>query len=318
MCTALSLTLGEHCFARNLDLEYSLGESVIFTPGNFPLSFRYAGTLHSHHAILGAGVERQGYPLYYDGFNDRGLCMASLAFPEFAHYPAPAAGSVAPFELTAWILGQCADVSEAENLLRSTHLGAIPFSPELPLTPVHWIVSDGRRCLVLEPREYGLDVRENPAFVLANSPPLDYHLQNLRQYLHLSPRQPENGMAPGMALTGCSRGIGAVGLPGDLSSPSRFLRAVYGLQHCPADADPLNQALHILDTVSQTRGLVQLENGLEYTRYTGVCCPDRGLYVYTTYENRCPTAVDIHGLDQEGRTLRCFPMERRQRLHTVN
>ena len=316
MCTAIAFLGRGACFARNLDLEYSLGESVICTPENYPLSFRCAGTLQTHYPILGAGVERQGYPLYYDGINDRGLCMAGLAFPEYAHYPDAEAGSVAPFELIPWVLGQCATVAEAEKLLCSTHLGAIQFSPDLPLTPMHWIVSDGTQALVIEPRAHGLDLLPNPTRVLANSPPLAFHLENLRQYLSLQPREPENTLAPGLDLRPFSRGTGAMGLPGDLSSPSRFLRACYAL-HNSGEGD-IQQALRILQTVSQAKGLVQLDNGLEYTRYTGICCPSQGLYAYTTYENPSVTAIDMTKLDTKGRRLQCFPMEHQLRVHMAN
>ena len=318
MCTAISYTAASHYFARNLDLEYSLGESVLFTPRNFPLSFRRCGTVKNHYTILGAGVIRDRTPLYYDGFNEKGLCMAGLAFPEFAHYPQPGEGSVAPFELIPWVLGQCATVQEAESLLRSTHVGALAFSPELPLTPMHWLIADNRDCLVLEPRETGLEILRNPTKVLTNAPDFLWHQNNLRQYLHLSTAQPDNTLVPELELSLCSRGTGAVGLPGDLSSPSRFLRAAFALHHSRQDPEPLTQCFHILETVSQTRGLVELENGQEFTHYTGCCCPDQGQYIYTTYENRQLTAVDAGRLDPEGKELSAFPMLRRQNIHLQN
>ena len=177
---------------------------------------------------------------------------------------------------------------------------------------------DNRDCLVLEPRETGLEILRNPTKVLTNAPDFLWHQNNLRQYLHLSTAQADNTLVPELELSLCSRGTGAVGLPGDLSSPSRFLRAAFALHHSRQDPEPLTQCFHILETVSQTRGLVELENGQEFTHYTGCCCPDQGLYIYTTYENRQLTAVDAGRLDPEGKELSAFPMLRRQNIHLQN
>ena len=190
MCTAISFHGQHFYFGRTLDHDRSYGEEVVITPRRFPLPFREERPSENHHAVIGVAHVADGYPLYYDAMNEKGLCMAGLRFQPHARYPGGSGARIAPFELIPWVLGQCATVAEAEKLLCSTHLGAIQFSPDLPLTPMHWIVSDGTQALVIEPRAHGLDLLPNPTRVLANSPPLAFHLENLRQYLSLQPRVP--------------------------------------------------------------------------------------------------------------------------------
>lgn len=100
MCTALTFTAGDHYFGRNLDLEYSYYESVVITPRNFPLQFRSAPGLPVHHALIGAAIVVDDYPLYFDATNDYGLSMAGLNFPGNAVYHPrnPSKTNVAPFE----------------------------------------------------------------------------------------------------------------------------------------------------------------------------------------------------------------------------
>ena len=86
MCTAISYKIGGRLFGRNLDVEHSYGESVILTPRNFTLSFRKRDNVARHYAFIGTGIERLGYPLYFDGVNEHGLCIAGLNFVGNARY----------------------------------------------------------------------------------------------------------------------------------------------------------------------------------------------------------------------------------------
>lgn len=312
MCTAVSWQNGGHWFGRNLDLEYSYEEQVVVTPRNFFLPFRAASALPRHYALIGVAYVREGYPLYYDGANEKGLCMAGLNFPGYAVYRPYRSGqeNIAPFELIPWVLGRCATVGQARELLGRTHLLHHAFSSELPLTPLHWLLADAEESLVLEWLEDGLHLHENPVGILTNAPPFDHQMSHLRQYLALSPEEPEgrDGLIP------LSRGTGAVGLPGDLSSQSRFVRAAFTKLNSVAgsgEEDCVSQFFHILGSVAQTRGCVRLEGGkLERTVYSSCISADRGIYYYTTYENSRVTAVDMHREDLEGRELVGYPLRR--------
>ena len=314
MCTAITFHAADHYFGRTLDYETSFGERVVVTPRNFPLPFRCAPPLKEHHALIGMAAVADGYPLYFEATNEYGLSMAGLNFPVSAHYHSYAAGrrNIAPYELIAWLLGQCATVNEALTLLEEVNVVNTPFSPKLPLTPLHWLLADKNDALTVEPMNEGLQLHENTVGVLTNEPPFPTQQFLLANYMGLSREEAENRLSPDLKLTPYSRGMGAMGLPGDLSSPSRFVRAAFVKSNSvtpDGDRDSINQFFHILASVSQPKGCVHLGDGVyEFTRYTSCCNTDRGIYYYTTYDNSHPTGVDMHRCDLDGEKLISYPL----------
>lgn len=320
MCTAVSMLQGEHYFGRTLDLDRSLGEQVVVTPRNYPFRFRGAGEMLHHQAMVGMALVREGYPLYYEACNQSGLAMAGLNFPGNARYGKPRTGrdNVASFELIPWVLGQCAGVEEARVLLGRLQLTDTPFQPELPPAPLHWMMADGEQAAVVECTAEGLRVDPNPAGVLTNNPPFPYQMRHLAQYLNLTREEPVNRFAPGLELVPDCLGMGAVGLPGDLSSPSRFVRAAFARGNAlpgETEEERVGQFFHVMDTVAQVKGLARAgREGFERTVYTCCCNTRRGIYYYTTYENRQITAVDMAQADLEGEELAVWPLCRDQQI----
>ena len=176
MCTAITYSTKDHYFGRNLDLEYSYHEEVVVAPRNFPLLFRKCGSICSHYALIGMAFVVDDYPLYYDATNEKGLSMAGLNFPGNAHYFEERDGAVniAPFEFVPWILGQCASVEEARQLLSRVNLININFSQVLPLSPLHWMIADQKEAIVVESVKDGLKVYDNPVGVMTNNPTFTY------------------------------------------------------------------------------------------------------------------------------------------------
>ena len=313
MCTAITYCTKDFYFGRNLDLEYSYQEQVTITPRNFPLSFRCAGPIAHHYAMIGIATVSDGYPLYYDATNEKGLSMAALNFPGNAVYLPPkySLDNITPFELIPWILSQCRSVAEALPLLKQLNIVKIPFSQQFPLSPLHWILSDKNSSITVEPLSDGLRIYENPIGVLTNNPPFDYHMHNLKNYLNLTREEPENRFAPQTDLTPYSRGMGSIGLPGDLSSSSRFVRAAFTKLNSvsdPSECASVSQFFHILGSVAQQRGCVQVGDGFEITVYSSCCNTNRGIYYYTTYENRQIVGVDLHSEDLESIRLVSYPL----------
>ena len=317
MCTAITCKTKDHYFGRNLDLEYSYRETVTVTPRNFPFSFRKTGNMDHHFAMIGMAHIAQGYPLYYDSTNELGLSAAGLNFPENADYKPYCRGkdNVTPFELIPWILGQCADVSQAEKLLANCNLLRENFSSELPLSPLHWIFADRKRSITVEAVASGLKIYENPVGVLTNNPPFDHQLFQLNNFLHLTAGDPKNtfaGESDAFPLKRYSRGMGAIGLPGDASSMSRFVRAAFVKLNSvsgDSEAESVSQFFHILRSVEMPRGCVRLGPEVyEITQYTSCCNTDRGIYYYTTYDQSQVHAVDLHREDLQGSKLICYPL----------
>ena len=316
MCTALTLLTNDHYFGRNLDLEYAYKETVTITPNGFPLVFRHSPALLSHYAMIGMAFVSDNYPLYYDATNEKGLSIAGLNFPKNAAYRKPQKGihNITSFELIPWILGQCSTVRETRTLLRQTNLIDEPFDNKLPLSPLHFIISDRSESLTVEPMSDGLKLYPNPLGVLTNNPPFPLQMFHLNNYMHLSPHTPKNFFSAEFPLEIYSNGMGALGMPGDWSSQSRFVKTAFLKLNSvcgPSEEESVNQFFHLLGAVEHPRGSVVMDNGLcEITLYSSCCNTDRGIYYYRTYENSGISAVDLHRENLDGSRLINYPLNK--------
>lgn len=323
MCTAVTLQANDHYFGRNLDLEYSYHEEVVITPRNYPFHFRVLPTVVHHYAMIGMATVSDGYPLYYEATNECGLSMGGLNFPGNACYNPMNSGkdNVAPFELIPHILGSCANITEATERLNRINIAEISFSEEFPLSSLHWIVADQDQSIVIEQTVNGLNIYDNPIGILTNNPPFPYHIENLKNYIHLSPGDPKGVFSEAWKLCHYSRGQGAIGLPGDWSSASRFVRAAFiKANSCSNDNEDssVSQFFHILNGVSMPRGCVMVDGKPEITVYSCCCNTDKGIYYYTTYDNSQITAVDMYAEDLNGSELYTFPLSKTQIIKKMN
>lgn len=324
MCTALTYSANNHYFGRNLDLSYTYRETVTVTPRNYPFLFRRMDTISAHYALIGMAMVEEDYPLYYEATNEAGLSMAGLNFPGIAVYQEEKRGmdNVTPFEFIPWILSQCATVAEALKYLNQCNLVAIPFSSGLPLSPLHWIISDQAESITVEPIASGLMIYKNPVGVLTNNPPFDYQMYNLANYMNLTREAPVNRFSDKITLKPYCLGIGGMGLPGDLSSVSRFVKAAFTKLNSVSgetDEENVTQFFHILDSVEQQRGCVEVKDGeYEITVYSSCCNTDKGIYYYTTYGNRQITGVNMHHTNLEADRLTFFPLVTGQQIRMEN
>ena len=324
MCTAAVYRTGDFYFGRTMDLDRSFGEEIVVTPRSYPLHFRQARALNAHYAMIGAAVVQDGYPLYYDGFNEKGLSMAGLNFVGNAvyHDALQDKDNIAQFEFIPWILGQCASVRDARRLLSRINLTPVPFRENFFVAQLHWIIADQNETIVVEPMASGVKVYDDPAEVLTNNPPFPQQLFQLNNYMTLSPRPPVNNFSDRLALQAYSHGIGAIGLPGDLSSQSRFARAAFHLLNShsgDSEQECVSQLFHVLDTVSMPRGSCILESGWYYfTVYTSCFSAGRGIYYYRTYDNPQISAVRLYCCDLSQRGLIRFPMLQELQVHWQN
>ncbi len=300
MCTAATYKTKDHYFGRNLDLEYSYNETVTITPRNYPFHFRHEKTMDSHYAIIGMAYVQDNYPLYYEGTNEVGLSMAGLNFPKNAVYYEKAEGldNITPFEFIPWILGQCKDMTEVKKLLSRLNLLNENYSQALPLSPLHWIISDKECSIVVEAVADGMKIYDNPVGILTNNPTFDYHMTNLTNYMGMSVEDPVNSFSDKLALETYCKGMGAMFLPGDYSSASRFVKASFVKMNSVSgdgEKESVSQFFHILRSVEMPRGLVKAGEGkYEMTVYSCCCNTDKGIYYYTTYDNSEIKAVHMN------------------------
>lgn len=324
MCTAATYVTRDHYFGRNFDLEYSYHETVTITPRNYPFVFRRTGEQKSHYAIIGMAYVVDQYPLYYDATNEKGLSMAGLNFPGNAVYHPERADkeNIAPFELIPWLLGQCATIADVKECLAKMNLVKINYSEDLPLSPLHWMISDHDSSITLECLSDGLHVYDNPVGVLTNNPPFEYQMFNLNNYMHVTADHPVNRFSDQIKLERYSLGMGSIGLPGDLSSLSRFVKAVFTKVNSisgESESESISQFFHILDSVQQQRGCTLAREGqYEITLYSSCCNTDQGIYYYKTYENSQISAVHLHHEDLDGNSLISYPLITGQQILTQN
>ncbi len=324
MCTAATYKTADFYFGRTLDYEFSYGDEVTVTPRNYPFHFADQGELQTHYALIGMACVTEEYPLYYDAANEKGLGMAGLNFVGNAVYSDWKEGrdNIAQYELIPWILGQCATVKEVRALLAKINITNRPFNEKFPLAQLHWIIADSAGTITVECVQEGLKIYDNPVGVLTNNPPFDEQMFALKNYMHLSAKSPVNTFAPGLELTPYSRGMGAIGLPGDLSSQSRFVRVAFTKMNSisgEGEQESVSQFFHILGSVDQQRGCCVLDDGrCEVTLYTSCCNASRGIYYYTTYDNHQITAVDMHREKLDGEKLVYYPAIKEEQIRFQN
>lgn len=282
MCTAISYKTTHHYFGRNLDVERGYGENVVMTPRNYPLAFRYIKPLTTHYALIGMAVVMGDYPLYFETTNEMGLSMAGLNFPENAMYYDYQEGkeNIAPFELIPYLLGKCSSVKEVKEALENVNVVHCNFSEQLSVTPLHWMISDKEESITLECVKDGMKVYENPVDVLTNNPPFELQMKNWEKQTEL---------------------------PGDFSSSSRFIKAVFVKDKSVcngSEKESVHQFFRILQSVAMPKGCVMTKDGLyQYTRYTCCCNTDTQVYYYMTYDDMTIQTVNLHEMDLDDDSL---------------
>lgn len=324
MCTCINFKTKDHYFGRTLDLDYNFNEKIVVTPRNYNFHLKNGKSFNTKYAFIGVASVVDNYPLYAEATNEMGLSIAGLEFPENAYYQKMKKEkiNIAPFELPTWILGNFSTIKELKTIIDNLNIIDIPFSKEVALSPLHWMISDKEECIVLEAIKEGLKVYSNPIGVLTNNPPFSYHLTNINNYINLTPDITDNRFSSKVKLHTYGLGMGAIGLPGDNSPASRFVRVAFNKLNSECDTDEessISQFFHILDTVIVVRGTTQTQNKKwNITTYT--CCAniDRGIYYYKTYNNSQITAVRMKEENKNSKYLTIYNLENYQRIRYMN
>lgn len=317
------MTGSKHYFGRNLDLEYDFGQQVVITPRGYRIALSQEPEMATHYAIVGMASVQNNYPLYADAINEKGLGMAGLHFALYGVYPARVENekyTVSPYEYILWVLGKCATLAEARDLVEKTTLSDVPFSKDLPLSKLHWMVSDATGSFIVEPCADGLKIHDDPLGVLTNDPPFDFQTTNLNYSLNLEAAYPVSRFGPDTDLKPLGKGLGAVGLPGDSSAVSRFIRIAFNRANSVCDKDEpseIAQFFHLLDSVASVRGPVETETGKYFiTRYSS--CMTDGSYYFKTYANNQITRIAMDRVDLDGSDLSCYTAGTPQQIREGN
>ena len=306
MCTAI---LNGSYAGRNLDIENGYGESLIITPRNYVIPLRKNDNIRTHYAFIGIGIIERGYPLYYDAVNEHGLYIAGLNYVDNAKYHAPSEKmlNLAPYELIPCLLSTCKSTHEAKKALQSINFVDIPFSREFPSSELHFFIADKNGAITVEPDADGINVYTNKIGVLTNNPPFPSQMHNLNNYQALTSGQITNRFCKSIHLKEYSKGMGAIGLPGDLSSQSRFVRASFHKVNCVESGDPCD-IFHLLSSVSMPRGSVKIGDEYEHTVYTSAVDLATLTYYYKTYESSAICSAKLFNANLDSVSLESYPL----------
>ena len=318
MCTAVAYKTKGFYFGRTLDSECLYPSEITITPRCFPLGLRFREKSDQHLAFLGMAYVRDGYPLYFDGMNEKGLAVAGLNFVGNAvyHKAENGRGNIASFEFIPYILSQCVSVKEVKILLKNINITDTAFDKTLPPSSLHWLIGDRDESVVVESVSEGVKVYENSLGVLTNNPPFDAQLLNCKKYSELTADYKEK--CDNTAYSSFTRGEGAFGLPGDYTSRSRFVRAAFLKENSPSEIDEkdsINQFFHIMSGVSLPKGVCKTEKAEDdFTRY--VCCMSAQelSYYYKIYESQNVFKVEMKKEHLDSDVLIRYPLAKENKI----
>lgn len=317
MCTSI---VKDRFFGRTLDLELNYNESVIITPRNYSLPYKTKEP-ECGYGIIGIGILRDGFPLYFDAVNEMGLGVAALNFNKSSVYFKPKTSklNLASFEIIPYILSHCKDVKEAETLLKKTNILNLQFDENMPNSGLHWLIADKNCSIVAESNCKGLNIYSNPVGVLTNEPEFNTQLFSLNNYIALSSSYPTNNFSKEIALSTYSKGLGALGLPGDYSSNSRFVKASFVKLNYPHPISKPNEIFEIFSTVSVPRGSVLSEDGKIFsTIYTSVYNLETATLYYKTADSLSVWAVNLNRKSVDSENITCYAFEKETIINYQN
>ena len=324
MCTCINFKTKDNYFGRTLDLEYKKKEKVIITPRSYEFRLKNGNTINIKYSIIGMATVINNYPLYAEATNEKGLSIAGLYFPQNAYFfdEENSKLNLAPYELIPYFLGMYSTVEEIGKVISNLNITNMPFEENMPIADLHWMISDGNKCIVVEQKKDGIKIYDNPVGVLTNNPSFDYHLMNINNYSNLTPYYEESKFSNKINLQQYSQAMGAIGLPGDNSSTSRFIRAAFNKlnSRCKDDEESsVTQFFHILDSVTMVQGTtITKENKSDITTYA--CCINttKGIYYYKTYTNSQITAIKMTEKEKNKKELSIYNLIEKQQINYDN
>lgn len=327
MCTALTLNnKTKKLFGRNMDIESRFGQQIVIVPRNFKYNKNHKIEFLQKYATIGMAYVFNNsnftYPLFAEAANEKGLAMAGLYFPNSAYWFEPGsikdAFELTPSEIIPYFLSQYSTVKEVKEFILKNNVVIvnIPISPQLPLTTLHYILTDKNEdCIVIEQTKDGLKVFDNPLGILTNNPSFDWHITNLSFYQNLANIQQKSVNWAGLDITPHGQGFGSVGIPGDWTPASRFIRAAFLKDNTDTNLSNdklLVQFFHILNNVAMVKGTIKVQTANDHladdiTLYSSCIDLNEMIYYYKTYNNISLNAVRLYDYDLDVDYVHVFP-----------
>lgn len=334
-CTGIMLTTKDNSFVHGRTLEFAI--ELDLSIAVIPRGYEFQGTTpkgaglsyQSKYGVLGAIAFNS--PAILDGINEKGLSIGTFYFPGFASYAEVTAenqkNSLSPADFPNWIITQFETVEEVKAALKNVNI--VPtilqgWGNETP--PFHYIVYDKNgHSLVIEPLNGKLVAYDNPLGVFTNSPAFDWHLTNLRNYINMTTLNAKPMTFRGMVFNGFGQGSGMVGLPGDFTPPSRFVRAsIYTMTAIPSDTSEMGvfQTFHILNQFDIPIGVIKEKaDGKIYTDYTVLTCvrdPKNLKFYFKTYEDQTIKMADLKEFDLNAKAIKSKKISGKQTVINIS
>ena len=338
-CTGIRLRAedGTVVYARTMEFAIVMDSDVIMVPRGYA---RTGDTPEGENGLkwttkyASVGVNNGGdNPFLVDGLNEKGLAVGLLYFPGSVGYmkynAAEASKTVAPWEVGSWILENFATVEEVKQKIGSIIVPAVVVKQMDFVPPLHYVVHDASgKSIAIEYVEGKLHVHDDVLGVLTNSPSFDWHMTNLRNYVNFSLVNVPPVKIGAITLTGTGQGTGMLGMPGDFTPPSRFVRAVaFSTSALPdrSGEEAVLVAFHLMNNFDIPNGLSRDEHKDEhgnivadYTVWTSASDLKAKRYYFRTYENSQIRSVDLMKMPLDAKRITTFSMKGPEVIKSLN
>lgn len=313
-CTGISLKAGDGAAIRGRTLEFGfpLQSNVIVVPAGKEFSATLPDgskglSYKTRYGVVGANAFNE--IAIMDGLNDQGLSIGLFYFPGYAQYAEAtkenASRALAPQDFGLWVLGSFATVDEVKEALENTVMVPTPFpglgSAKGMPADVHFFIQDkSGKSIAVEPIDGKLKVTDAPVGVMTNAPTYDWHMTNLDNYINLNAKDISTEKLGPVTLNATGSGSGMLGLPGDFTPPSRFVRASLFSQAATPNADAEDavfSAFHILNQFDIPKGsVINASVGgaqPEITEWTSVNDLQNLRWYFRTFQDESIRMVDL-------------------------
>lgn len=310
MCTSLKITSTDKAviIGRTMDYPLDLSSKIAILPRRFKFQGKAPGgkpglTWEGKYGAV--GMNAYGFDCMSDGINEAGLYFSIQYLPGYSEYPAVPEGQDSKalsqlFDVGNFLLSTCANVNDVKNAMQNV----IVWQDEVPQVPekigLHYAIHDADGgSIVVEYLKGQLRIYDNPVGALTNSPPFEWQLINLGNYLNLSPINASDKTINNYTIKTTGQGSGMIGLPGDTTPVSRFVRAT-AISQSALPTQNGNEAevimSHLLGNLYICKGFehetAQGRNFYGYTQWYTISNLKERRYIAKYYEN--PAALQVN------------------------
>ena len=320
MCTALTIKTNKNYFGRTLDLEYHYNEKVVIVPRKFPIKYKYLNIDNDHLSMIGIGIVIDNFPLFYDACNEFGLGICALNLPFSTKYSSYDYSkiNITSYEVILYILSTCKNLNDTKEILSNINITYDSFNNLYPVSKLHFLISYNNESLVLEIIDGKINIYENKIGVLTNEPQFPFHLYNLQNYQFFLDKNNSSNLSKDINQNNIIKGANLIGLPGDYTSSSRYIKAVFAKNNIILN-DNISELFNIFNNVYELPGLnIKLLNNIYKTIYIVFYNLNDKILYFKTYNNCQIYSVNLNDFDKYNSNLIEFNIFKIEKIIKLN